>query len=103
MVDQQRRRTAEYLRTWAFLKPDLQLTRQQTSRLFETGLQRETSDQARLRKERARPLAAECRPHSPRHDTPPTPDTPITRPHAPTCLCTCCMHDSPTTRPMTRP
>ena len=91
MVDQQRRRTAEYLRTWAFLKPDLQLTRQQTSRLFETGLQRETSDQARLRKERARPLAmqdratsnqAECRPHSPRHDTPPTPDTPITRPHA---------------------
>jgi len=47
MVDQQRRRTAEYLRTWAFLKPDLQLTRQQTSRLFGTGLQRETSDQAR--------------------------------------------------------
>ena len=100
MVDQQRRRTAEYLRTWAFLKPDLQLTRQQTSRLFETGLQRETSDQARLRKERARPLAAECRPHSPATTRPQH----LTRPsRAHTPLQHAHVHDSPTTRPMTRP
>jgi len=46
MVDHQRRRVAEYLRTWAHLKPDHSLSREATARLLETGLQRETSDQA---------------------------------------------------------
>lgn len=41
-----RRRLAEYLRTWAYLKPDHTLDRAATARLVETGLQRETADQA---------------------------------------------------------